>query len=101
MKTKEREDNNNEGAITTVTNSLDSIPLDLTSHIYTLKSPAKSLVEFTCVSKTWYSITRSQMFIQTFMSISISRPRLLLTFKHNPNEDNALIFFSSRHTSQV
>ena len=26
MKTKEREDNNNKGAITTVTNSLDSVP---------------------------------------------------------------------------
>ncbi|KAH0902467.1 hypothetical protein HID58_041970 [Brassica napus] len=38
---------------------------------------------------------------QTFMSMSISRPRLLLTFKHNHNEDNELIFFSSPHTSQV
>ncbi|WZZ26058.1 hypothetical protein YC2023_009459 [Brassica napus] len=33
--------------------------------------------------------------------MSISRPRLLLTFKHNHNEDNELIFFSSPHTSQV
>ncbi|CAN6838323.1 unnamed protein product [Brassica oleracea] len=77
---KEIEDNNNEGVITTFRHSLDSIPLDLISDIL-LKFPAKSLVEFTCVSNTWYSIIRTQMFIKTFMSMSISRPRILLTFK--------------------
>ncbi|KAF3553360.1 hypothetical protein F2Q69_00015918 [Brassica cretica] len=51
MKTKEIEDNNNEGVITTFRHSLDSIPLDLISDIL-LKFPAKSLVEFTCVSNT-------------------------------------------------
>ncbi|KAF3486586.1 hypothetical protein F2Q69_00052057 [Brassica cretica] len=100
MKTKEIEDNNNEGVITTFRHSLDSIPLDLISDIL-LKFPAKSLVEFTCVSNTWYSIIRSQMFIKTFMSMSISRPRILLTFKRNHNNDNELLFFSSPHTSQV
>ncbi|CDY40466.1 BnaC07g00060D [Brassica napus] len=100
MKTKEIEDNNNEGVITTFRHSLDSIPLDLISDIL-LKFPAKSLVEFTCVSNTWYSIIRSQMFIKTFMSMSISRPHILLTFKRNHNDDNELLFFSSPHTSQV
>ena len=100
MKAKEIEDNNNEGVITTFRHSLDSIPLDLISDIL-LKFPAKSLVEFTCVSNTWYSIIRSQMFIKTFMSMSISRPRILLTFKRNHNNDNELLFFSSPHTSQV
>ncbi|XP_009102165.1 F-box protein At1g30790 [Brassica rapa] len=100
MKTKEMEDSNNEGVITTFRHSLDSIPLDLISDIL-LKFPAKSLVEFTCISNTWYSIIRSQMFIKTFMSISISRPRILLTFKRNHNGENELLFFSSPDTSQV
>ncbi|CDY35916.1 BnaA07g00710D [Brassica napus] len=100
MKTKEMENSNNEGVITTFRHSLDSIPLDLISDIL-LKFPAKSLVEFTCVSNTWYSIIRSQMFIKTFMSISISRPRILLTFKRNHNGENELLFFSSPDTSQV
>ncbi|CAN7047520.1 hypothetical protein IGI04_025438 [Brassica rapa subsp. trilocularis] len=99
METKETEDNNNEGVITTVKNSLGWIPLDLTSLIL-LKLPAKFLVEFTCVSKTWYSIILSKMFINTFMSMSISRPRLLLTYKCNENNGNELIFFSSPHISQ-
>ncbi|WZZ69808.1 LOW QUALITY PROTEIN: hypothetical protein YC2023_081178 [Brassica napus] len=97
MEAKETEDNNSEGVITTVKNSLGWIPLDLTSLIL-LKLPAKSL--FTCVSKTWYSIIRSKMFINTFMSMSISRPRLLLTYKRNENNGNELIFFSLPHISQ-
>ncbi|KAG2323571.1 hypothetical protein Bca52824_016784 [Brassica carinata] len=100
MKIKETEDNTNEGVITTVKSSLDSIPLDLTTQIL-LTFPAKSLIEFTCVSNTWYSIIRSQMFVKTFMSTSISRPRVLLTFKRNHNNDNELLFFSSPHNSQV
>ncbi|KAF3487223.1 hypothetical protein F2Q69_00052060 [Brassica cretica] len=99
MEAKETEDNNSEGVITTVKNSLGWIPQDLTSLIL-LKLPAKSLVEFTCVSKTWYSIIRSIMFINTFMSMSISRPRLLLTYKRNENNGNELIFFSLPHISQ-
>ncbi|CAN6869016.1 unnamed protein product [Brassica oleracea] len=43
MEAKETEDNNSEGVITTVKNSLGWIPLDLTSLIL-LKLPAKSLV---------------------------------------------------------
>ncbi|KAH0885346.1 hypothetical protein HID58_061442 [Brassica napus] len=92
MKTKEIEDNNNEGVITTFRHSLDSIPLDLISDIL-LKFPAKSLVKFTCVSNTWYSIIRTQMFIKTFMSMSISRPRILLTFKLS-NDSSSVV---SRH----
>ncbi|CAH8388272.1 unnamed protein product [Eruca vesicaria subsp. sativa] len=99
MKTKETEDKDNEGVISTVDYSLDSFPLDLTMDIL-LKLPAKSLLVCKSVSKKWCSIIRSQIFIDTFLSVSISRPLFLFTYQHyswNDNYDNQLIILSSPH----
>lgn len=85
--------------MTTVKSSLELIPLDLTIEILQ-RLPAKALLKFIHVSKTWCSIIRSQPFIDTFMSMSMSRPCLLLTFKLNHGEKNQLLFFSLPHLSQ-
>ncbi|EOA37970.1 hypothetical protein CARUB_v10009440mg [Capsella rubella] len=73
-----------------------NFPLDLTIEIL-LRLPAKSLFRFRSVSKTWCSIIRSRQFASEFMSLSLSRPRLLFTF--NNCCDTRLLFFSSPHQS--
>ncbi|CAA7032969.1 unnamed protein product [Microthlaspi erraticum] len=55
----------------------EPVPLDMVIEILT-KLPAKSLFRFRCVSKQWCSIIRSRPFIDSFMSLSLSRPRILL-----------------------
>uniref|UniRef100_A0A1J3DSE6 F-box protein n=2 Tax=Noccaea caerulescens TaxID=107243 RepID=A0A1J3DSE6_NOCCA len=69
-----------------------NIPLDLTIEIL-LRLPGESVLRFRCVSKTWCSIIRSRRFADAFMSLSLSRPRLLLAFSNH--SDNRLKFFSS------
>ncbi|CAF2308979.1 BnaAnng38840D [Brassica napus] len=58
----------------------DPIPLDLTREIL-LRLPAKSLVRFRCTSKLWSSLTTEPYFIKSFTTRSLSRPRLLISFK--------------------
>ncbi|CAH8387919.1 unnamed protein product [Eruca vesicaria subsp. sativa] len=58
-----------------------NIPLDLVLDILS-RLPAKPLLRFQAVSKLWLSIIRSKDFVDTFLTRSKTRPRLLLTFKH-------------------
>lgn len=99
MKTTKREDNNNNGVITTIKNGLELIPLDLTIEIL-IRLPAKAIFKSICVSKTWCSIIRSKPFIKSYMSMSMSRLRLLFTFKLDHNDENQLLFFSAPHISK-
>ncbi|RID49291.1 hypothetical protein BRARA_H00099 [Brassica rapa] len=56
--------------------------------------PAESIARFHCVSKLWRSILRHRHdFTELFMARSITRPRLLFTFKV---EDKLLIFSSTQ-----
>ncbi|CAH2036389.1 unnamed protein product, partial [Thlaspi arvense] len=73
-----------------------NIPLDLMVEIL-LRLPAKSLDRFRFVSKTWCSVIRSRQFADAFMSLSLSRPRLLLSV--NNEGDDQLMFFCSPHQS--
>ncbi|XP_010519757.1 PREDICTED: F-box protein DOR-like [Tarenaya hassleriana] len=70
----------------------DPIPLDLTVDILT-RLPVKSLVRFLCVSKGWSSTISGRDFANSFMTRSLTRPRLLLTFIAN----NKYVFFSLTH----
>ncbi|KAF8048708.1 hypothetical protein N665_2429s0007 [Sinapis alba] len=62
-------------------NNTRHIPLDLVLDILS-RLPAKPLLRFQAVSKLWFSIIRSKDFVDTFLTRSKTRPRLLLTFKH-------------------
>lgn len=62
-------------------NHTRNIPLDLVLDILS-RLPAKPLLRFQAVSKLWFSIIRSKDFVDTFLTRSKTRPRLLLTFKH-------------------
>ncbi|CAL9216843.1 unnamed protein product [Arabidopsis halleri] len=76
---------------------IDHIPLDLTVEILT-RLPAKSLLRFKCVSKLWSSIIQSQGFIDSFYSISSTRPRSIVAFTNGlfaKDEDKRLFIFSS------
>ncbi|XP_010480774.1 PREDICTED: F-box protein At1g30790-like [Camelina sativa] len=78
---------------------IDHIPLDLTVEILT-RLPAKSLMKFKSVSKSWSSIIRSQVFIDSFYSISSTRPRFIVAFTNGifaKREEKRLFFFSSSH----
>ncbi|KAG7579798.1 F-box domain [Arabidopsis thaliana x Arabidopsis arenosa] len=106
MKTQQqRDEDNDDGAITTVGNSnTESIPLDLTIEILK-RLPAESIFRFRCVSKQWCSITCSRFFIDSFMSLSLSRPRLLfccgITHWYNTySNENPLICYSTPLTLQ-
>ncbi|XP_010419488.1 PREDICTED: F-box protein At1g30790-like [Camelina sativa] len=77
----------------------DSIPDDMTFEILG-RLPGKSLMKFQYLSKFWFSIIRSQRFIDSFFSRSLSRgSRLLITFKNgeiiNGNTEKRLFFFSA------
>ncbi|CAH8262812.1 unnamed protein product [Arabidopsis lyrata] len=81
MKTQQqRDEDNDDGSITTVGNSnTESIPLDLTIEILK-RLPAESIFRFRCVSKQWCSITCSRHFIDSFyvfVSVSTTFTRLL------------------------
>ncbi|XP_010431728.1 PREDICTED: F-box protein At1g30790-like [Camelina sativa] len=77
----------------------DSIPDDMTLEILG-RLPGKSLMKFQYLSKFWFSIIRSQRFIDSFFSRSLNRgPRLLITFKNGElisrNTQKRLFFFSA------
>ncbi|XP_018475413.1 F-box protein At1g30790-like [Raphanus sativus] len=63
-------------------NHTRNIPLDLVLDILS-RLPAKPILRFQAVSKLWFSIIRSKYFVDTFLTRSKTRPRLLLTFKHS------------------
>lgn len=92
MKIKEMEESNNEGVIIIFRYSLDLIFFDLIGDIF-LKFFVKFFVEFICVSKIWYFIIFSKMFINIFMLMFIFRFRFFFIIKRNYNEVNELIFF--------
>ncbi|ESQ46494.1 hypothetical protein EUTSA_v10000468mg [Eutrema salsugineum] len=83
MKTQKGDDDNRE-----------SLPLDMIIEILT-KLPAKFLFKFRCVSKQWCSIIRSRSFIDSFMSLSLSRPRILLCVSILRGDKRQLLFLSS------
>lgn len=74
----------------------DHIPLDLTVEILT-RLPAKSLKRFQCVSKEWLSTIRNQAFIDSFSSISQTRPRFLVAVG---NDENLVFLLSSSHSER-
>ncbi|KAL1222409.1 putative F-box protein [Cardamine amara subsp. amara] len=57
-----------------------TLPIDLIIEIL-LRLPAKSIANFRCVSKQWSSIIRRPNFTESFSKNSLSRPRLLFTFR--------------------
>lgn len=60
----------------TVRNNTEPIPFDMIVEIFT-RLPGKSLIKFKCISKTWCSIINTRSFSDSFISISLSRPRIL------------------------
>ncbi|KAG7569051.1 F-box domain [Arabidopsis thaliana x Arabidopsis arenosa] len=70
----------------------EQIPFDLVIEIL-LKLPTKSIARFRCVSKLWDSTFRSQIFTESFFTISssTSHPKLLITCLL----DDKTFFFSS------
>ncbi|CAH2061173.1 unnamed protein product [Thlaspi arvense] len=72
----------------------ESLPLDVVIEILT-KLPAKTLFKFICVSKQWCSIILSRSFIDSFMSLSWSRPRFLVCYSIRHGDKRRLLFFSS------
>ncbi|CAH8253983.1 unnamed protein product [Arabidopsis lyrata] len=80
---------------------VDSIPLDLEVEILT-RLPAKSLIKFQCVSKTWSSIIRSQRFIDSYYALSstMRSDRFIIAFSNGESakrEDKRLFIFSSSY----
>ncbi|KAG7656001.1 F-box domain [Arabidopsis suecica] len=78
---------------------IDHIPFDLTVEILT-RLPAKSLMKFKCVSKLWSSIIHNQSFIDSFYSISSTRPRFIVAFSNGSfpsDKEKRLFIFSSSH----
>ncbi|CAH8338529.1 unnamed protein product [Eruca vesicaria subsp. sativa] len=74
-----------------------NIPLDLVVEIL-IRLPTKSVIKFKSVSKIWLSIIVSRVFIESFASISSTRPRFLVTFTngiYGKREEKRLFFFSS------
>ncbi|XP_013629717.1 PREDICTED: F-box protein At1g30790-like [Brassica oleracea var. oleracea] len=69
---RERIDLDHAGNSTTTT-----IPFDLVIEILS-RLPAKSLLRFQSVSKLWFSTIRSKNFVDSFLTWSKTRPRLLL-----------------------
>ncbi|XP_010462997.1 PREDICTED: F-box protein At1g30790-like [Camelina sativa] len=82
----------------------DPIPLDLEEAILT-KLPAKSLMKFLCVSKTWYSIIRNQRFVNSYyaMSSTIRSSRFTIAFccgSQAKFDDWRLFVFSSSYEDE-
>ncbi|EOA38843.1 hypothetical protein CARUB_v10011186mg [Capsella rubella] len=57
----------------------EKLPNDLIIEVLS-RVPAKSVAICRCVSKQWDSLLVSQVFKESFLSISLSRPRLLFNF---------------------
>ncbi|ESQ46493.1 hypothetical protein EUTSA_v10000643mg, partial [Eutrema salsugineum] len=72
----------------------DSLPLDVMVEVFS-KLHVKSLFKFRCVSKQWCSIICSRSFIDSFMSLSLSRPRILLCLSILRGDKMRLLFLSS------
>ncbi|ESQ29407.1 hypothetical protein EUTSA_v10023641mg [Eutrema salsugineum] len=70
------------------------LPLDMLIEVLT-KLPAKSLLKLRCVSKRWCSIIRSRSFIDSFMSLSLSQPCILLGYSILRGNERRLLFLSS------
>lgn len=76
---------------------IDHIPLDLLVEIL-IRLPAKSLIKFKTVSKIWSSVILSRVLIDSFVSITSTRPRFLVAFTNSvyaKREEKRLFFFSS------
>ncbi|CAA7018513.1 unnamed protein product [Microthlaspi erraticum] len=65
------------------------IPADLLIDI-SLRCPSKSIARFRCVSKFWFSVLGRPEFTESFLTKSLTRPRLLFAF-----EVDGRLFFSS------
>lgn len=79
------------------------IPLDLLIEIL-IRLPAKSLIRFTIVSKIWSSMIRSQGFIDSFFSISSTRPRFFVSFTNGcfaKDKERRLFYYLSSWSSQA
>ncbi|CAN6834477.1 unnamed protein product, partial [Brassica oleracea] len=63
------------------------IPFNLIIEILSLL-PVKSLIRFQSVSKLWFSTIRSKTFVDSFLTRSEARPRLLFTFYHKESRRN-------------
>lgn len=89
MKRKEQECNS-------TSDQLDPIPNDLMVEIFS-RLPGTSLMKFQYLSKFWFSIIRSQRFIDSFLSRSLNRgSRLLITLNNiNENGEKRLFLFSA------
>ncbi|KAG2333513.1 hypothetical protein Bca4012_016888 [Brassica carinata] len=72
-----------------------TIPFDLIIEILSLL-PAKSLLRFQSVSKLWFSTIRSKTFVDSFLTRSKTRPRLLFTFYLKNSREN-FIFSAPEH----
>ncbi|CAA7040300.1 unnamed protein product [Microthlaspi erraticum] len=102
METKQVDDKEVVRVITTVqNNSSELLPLDLTIEILK-RLPPKKILALRCVSKQWCSIINSRPFTNTFMSMSMSRPRLLFAFNiAHDGDKTSVVFYSSPHPPQV
>ncbi|CAA0374128.1 unnamed protein product [Arabidopsis thaliana] len=76
-------------------NSTKTISFDLTFEILSIL-PTKSIIRFQSVSKLWFSIIRSKEFVDSFLTRSKTRPRLLFTFKHL-DSDKLFIYSAPDH----
>ncbi|CAD5314126.1 unnamed protein product [Arabidopsis thaliana] len=97
--TETRELEEHRSAVIMKRQEIDHIPFDLTVEILT-RLPAKSLMKFKCVSKLWSSIIHNQSFIDSFYSISSTRPRFIVAFSNGSfpsDKEKRLFIFSSSH----
>ncbi|CAF2366343.1 BnaA02g05930D [Brassica napus] len=62
-------------------NSTTDIPYDLIVEILS-RLPVKPLLRFQSVSKLWFSAIRTKNFVDSFLTRSKTKPRLLLPFMH-------------------
>uniref|UniRef100_A0A0D3D5T3 F-box domain-containing protein n=1 Tax=Brassica oleracea var. oleracea TaxID=109376 RepID=A0A0D3D5T3_BRAOL len=66
----------------TTPSKLDSLHYDVKMAIVT-RLPAKSLMNFRCVSKMWCSFIRSQELVDSFFAVSSMQPRFIVSFSNN------------------
>ncbi|XP_010495038.1 PREDICTED: F-box protein At1g30790-like [Camelina sativa] len=72
------------------------IHMDLVVEILS-RMPVKSLMKFKCLSKEFSRIIHSRNFVDSCLSCSSSRSRLLFFFRNS--KTNTLVFFSAPHRS--
>ncbi|VVA92332.1 unnamed protein product [Arabis nemorensis] len=92
-KRKERDRNEDEESDKSPS-KLDPIPSDVEVEILS-RLPGKSVIKFRCVSKMWSSIIRSQIFVDSFFSVSSRRSRFIIAFSNS-----RLFIFSSSHEGE-